>query len=406
MHQRHIIHLLAGAAAISKPLPRQTLETGAKPVLPAMSHGPSRLLLSNNGNIFIVDCDGSNAKIIHKEKVDANPSWMAFVKPNLLYTVDENSANTRLFHIDFNGKKIEHVKSERASTGVVHLEINKFRPAMLGSAYGNSSVDVWNIYDGQLQLQQTIPITDQVGPVTDRQDKPHPHQTVMDPSGRYFAVNDLGTDKIVILDSHNNVYNVVNHVPVSPPGCGPRHGAFYPVGADRATHYILLCEIKNLVILYSLEYNLEKGIDFQYEQTFSTFGSPQAMPATAAAGELVLTPDNKHVYVSNRLTGGDAETIAHFKIVGGDGDASKSNMKLEFVGLTSTFGRLTRMFSLSLCGRYLYIGNQDGELGFVALKRNSDGTLVNKVAAGIPLIEFGGEKAGPAFVQEFEFGKT
>ncbi|KAG6034773.1 hypothetical protein E4U41_006395, partial [Claviceps citrina] len=255
--------------------------------------------------------------------------------------------------------------------------------------------------------------TDGLGPATGRQVHPSPHQAVPDPTGRYFAVNDLGTDRILILDSADDSFAVVNHVPVEPAGCGPRHGAFFPVGAAQATHYMVVCEIKNLVNVYSLVYGGDKGIEFKTEQTISTFPAAAAVPAKAAAGELVIAPDNKNVYVSNRLSG-TTDTIATFRIRGVDPPpavngstkcpphgvkARAAGDMLELVGLTSTGGVAPRMISLTSDGKTLLVGNTDGELAVVALKRNQDGTLAEKPAASIAASAFPGGK-GPAFIQQ------
>lgn len=354
----------------------------------------AKILLTNPGNIYIANFDGAKFDIALKKQVSGNPTWMALAKPNLLYAVDENSATTRLLRLDLAGNKIDEVTSVQGSSGVVHLEFTKDKSRMLGAAYGSSAIDVFDTSNGGLKYVKSVKSNDKVGPVTGRQDKPHPHQSVLDPSGRFFAVNDLGTDKILIIDSQNS-FNIVNRVPVLPAGCGPRHGAFFPAGAATATHYMVVCEIKNVVVLYSLTYGGAKGIEFTAQQTISTFKSQADMPASAAAGELVLAPDNKNVYVSNRLTGQDTDNIAHYRVTG-----QGSSVKLEFVGLTSTGGRLPRMFSLSTDGANLLVGNQAGKLGVVALKRNADGTLNATPVASIDMSQFPGDTAGPAYVQQ------
>ncbi|OAQ73507.1 carboxy-cis,cis-muconate cyclase [Pochonia chlamydosporia 170] len=352
--------------------------------------GTAKLLLGTPNTISIADFDGTKFSIASKKSFSGNPTWMVFDEGKL-YAVDENSATTHLLKVDLAGNKIDEVSTTSGSNGVVHLELTKDKTQMLGAAYGSAAIDVFDTQGG-LKYVKSIKSDDQVGPNPTRQDKPHPHQSVMDPSGRFFAVNDLGTDKILILDSQDG-FKIVNHVPVQPGGCGPRHGAFHPVGAEKASHYVVLCEIKNLVVTYSLKYGGAKGIEFTEVQSISTFKSQADMPATAAAGELVIAPDNKSVYVSNRLTGGDTDNIAHFRVAGND-------FKLEFVGLTSTGGKLPRMFSVSTDGKTLLVGNQDGKLGLVALKRNDDGSLVQAPVASLEMSQFPGEKAGPSFVQQ------
>ncbi|KAG8424109.1 hypothetical protein J3458_000940 [Metarhizium acridum] len=354
----------------------------------------AKLLITSPGKISIADFDGTKFDIKSTKGVSGNPTWVAFSQPNTLYAVDENSDTTSLLKVDLAGNKIDQLSSTKGSSGVVHLELTKDKSQMVGAGYGSSNIDIFDISNGGLKFSKAIKSDDKVGPNTARQEKPHPHQSLLDPSGRFVAVNDLGTDKVLILDSQNS-FGIVNRVPVEPAGCGPRHGAFFPAGANKATHYIVLCEIKNLVVVYSLKYGGDKGIEFVPKQTISTFESQEATPAEAAAGELVLAADNKNVYVSNRLTGGQTDNIANFRI------AQKSDdLKLELVGFTSTGGKRPRMFSASMDGQHLFVGNQDGALGVVALKRNADGTLLEKPVASLDMSLFPGALAGPAFVQQ------
>ncbi|KAK2605894.1 hypothetical protein QQS21_003734 [Conoideocrella luteorostrata] len=385
---KKLLFAAATAAAATLP-PRNMASTRA---------APSKVLLSGPSNIMIADFDGSKFGVALNKQVPGAPTWMAYAKPDLLYAVDENSATTSLFHIDLAGNKIEQSANTTGSNGVVHLAFNKDHTRMVGAAYGSSAIDVFDVSNGGLKYIKSVKSNDNTGPVGDRQEKAHPHQAVLDPTGRYFAVPDLGTDRILILDSDKDSFEVINHVPIEPAGCGPRHGAFFPAGAAKATHYIVLCEIKNVVNVYSLKYGGDKGIEFFTEQSISTF--PSATPPKAAAGELVIAPDSKSVYASNRLTGEATDNIAHFRVVQQSAEGSATcQIKLELVGLTSTGGKLPRMFSISEDGQFVLVGNQDGDLGVVALKRNPDGTLEKNPAASIPANTLPNGK-GPAFVQQ------
>jgi 6-phosphogluconolactonase (cycloisomerase 2 family) len=326
------------------------------------------------------------------------PTWLAYSAPDRLYAVDENSARSDLFGIDVPGNRIEHLASIGAAPGVAHLEFNRDRSRLLGSAYGNASVDVYDTAGGGLKLLKNVKSTDALAP---GQTMGHPHQAVLDPTGRFFVVNDLGTDHILVLDAAADSFAVLNHVPVQPSGCGPRHGAFFPcasgsgTAAAPASHYLVVCEIKNLVILYSLRYGGARGIEFTHEQTLSTFPGP--VPPTAAAAELVIGPDNKNVYVSNRITG-PTDSIATFKVVAAAA-GDRGPIRLQLLGLTSTSGTLPRMFSLSADGQMLLVGNGGSGLGVVILRRNQDGTLVEKPVASIDANHLPGGK-GPSYIKQ------
>lgn len=229
-------------------------------------------------------------------------------------------------------------------------------------------------------------------PLTSR---PDPHQALLDPSGRFFVVNDLGTDSILVLDSQND-FNISNRVTVDA-GNGPRHGAFIPSSADKATHYFLACEITSVVKAFELTYTGD-NLEFKEVQSLSTFGAdfPPANATAAAAGELVTTSCGKHLYVSNRLTGNTTDSISHFSI-----DTGNAAAPLAFVDQVSSGGLVPRMFSLAADEGVLFSTNQDGQNGLLALARDANtGSLTEAPVASLTLDKFGGPSFGPQFVME------
>ncbi|KAG5974905.1 hypothetical protein E4U55_007993 [Claviceps digitariae] len=403
LNKFRILAGLAGLTAAAS-LPPQTAD--------ANMAGPRKILMSTGNTILFADFDGTKFSIASQTNLTVSASWLAYAKPDRLFAVNEAGSDTTLFSIDVAGNAIAQKAQAQGSSGVVHLELSKDANRMVGAAYGNGTIDIFDTSSGSggIKHLKTVKSDDKTGPVPTRQAQPRPHQAVLDPTGRYFAVNDLGTDRILVLDSAADAFAIVNHVPVEPAGCGPRHGSFFPLGAAKATHYIVVCEIKNLVNFYSLTYGGDKGIQFKFEQSLSTLSGQQNPLATAAAGELVIAPDNKNVYVSNRLSG-QTDTIANFRVVGGPAKCSHGNgngsgsgsgsaaTKLEFVGLTSTSGKNPRMFSIAHDGQTLLIGNTEGEVAVVALKRNQDGTLPEKPVASLAASAFPGGK-GPVFIEQ------
>lgn len=223
---------------------------------------------------------------------------------------------------------------------------------------------------------------------------PDPHQALLDPSGRFFVVNDLGTDSILVLDSQN-VFNISNRVTVEA-GSGPRHGAFISSDA-KATHYFLACEITSVIKAFELTYTGD-NLEFKEVQSLSSFGAdfPPANATAAAAGELVTSSCGKHLYVSNRLTGNTTDSISHFSI-----DTSNAAEPLAFVDQISSGGLIPRMFSLSADESVLFSTNQDGDNGLLALARDtSTGSLTEAPVASLTVDRFGGPSFGPQFVME------
>lgn len=351
-----------------------------------------------SGIVAAADFDGASFNIVANDSTaGTSASWMVFKEPNLLYAVEENTNDTRLFNFDAATNNLKLVQTAEGSSGVVYLEFNQDKTVMVGAAFGQGQIDVWDVSapDGSMKLLKQIPAGGTPGPVAGRQDSAHPHQALLDPSGRFFVVNDLGTDSILVLDSQND-FNISNRVAVEA-GNGPRHGAFIPAGAEKATHYFLACEITSVVKAFQLTYTGD-NLELKEVQSLSSFGAdfPPADAEAAAAGELVTSSCGKHLYVSNRLTGNATDSISHFSI-----DTSNAAAPLAFVDQISSGGLTPRMFSLSADESVLFSTNQDGENGLLALARDADtGSLTEAPVASLTVDKFGGPSFGPQFVME------
>jgi 6-phosphogluconolactonase (cycloisomerase 2 family) len=400
---RFPIRAAAHAAALSAPAARNCGDIPPNNTLPTPTPTPtplpgapdvsfSRLLMSTAGRVIVADVTANGLAPSIDEAVIGDPSWMAYAEPGLLYAVDEWSSAVRLFNLDLAAGTLDLVAERNASAGVVHLELNPAGTRMVGAAYGNGTIDVWNTEAGGLELLKTVVSDGELGPNAERQAAAHPHQAVNDPTGRYFAVNDLGTDEVLVLDSQDDSFDIVSRVRVEPAGCGPRHGAFYP-SVGEATHYLVVCEMLNEVVVYGVAYAPAGGLDFTRLSSASTFdpANPPAGAATAAAGELVVAaPDD--VYVSNRLTGEATDSIAHLKLSPADGS-------LTFRGEYSSGGLLPRMMSLADSGREMLVATQDGPLGVSVLRRDDvTGRLAGPPVASMDAAVFGEKGAGPKYI--------
>ncbi|KAL7949310.1 Lactonase, 7-bladed beta-propeller domain-containing protein [Trichoderma barbatum] len=366
----------------------------------AQAASPARVVYANSEHIYLASYDGNKfTTTLNSSFRNTDPSWLAFVPPSSLYAVNDIASNTFLYNIDINGNTIKQVTNKQGSGGVVHLEVNKAQTRMLGAGYGSGKIDVWNIENGGLNLIKSIQSTGPLGPNKDRQDAPHPHQTVNDPTGRYFIVNDLGTDSILVVDSQNDAFNIVNRFAVVPAGAGPRHGLFWPIGAAQPSQYFLLCEMKNVVIAYRVTYpNDGRGIAFETTQVLNTYGPNTNAPAGSGAGELVLSPDNKYLYLSNRLTGQATDNIAHIKII----DQGAGNVRLLWINSVSSGGSAPRMFSISNDGNTLFVANQDGAFGVAAISRKADdGSLDTNFHGTISGGVFG-QGQGPQYIKQIQ----
>ena len=116
-----------------------------------------------------------------------------------------------------------------------------------------------------------------------------------DPSNRFVLQTDLGQDRIYVsaLDAGSGKLSPVAGSPFSvPPGDGPRHFTFH----------------RNGRWLYSLQEEASTVMFFHFDpatgslspqQTISTL--PRGFKGTNFTAEILLSPDGRFLYVSNRL---------------------------------------------------------------------------------------------------------
>ncbi|KAG6087622.1 hypothetical protein E4U30_002187 [Claviceps sp. LM220 group G6] len=404
------ILVLAGAAAASSLQLRYP-----NPALSSRTTEPATILVSSAEEILVVSFDGANFTEKSRTNINATTSWLTYAGPDHFYAVNEDGKNTTKLTMNAARYTIEINATAEGSPGAVHLALSKDTRRMVGAAYGAGAIDIFDTSDDGIKFLKSVNTSSPHSAVSANQTLSHPHQAVLDPTGQYFVVNDLGRDKMYVLDSTNDSFAIINYVPVEPSGCGPRHGAFFPAGAAKATHYMVVCEKANLVKTYALKYGGAKGIEFYKAQSLSTFTTDEP-PAGASASELIIAQDNKNMYVSNRVSSNNGtDTIAHFRIEGGSNDTTNGTefnpwanpVTLELVGLTSTGGKSPRMMSLTDDGETLLVGNMNGAMAVVALKRNKNGTLDETPVASMAMSTFTGNKGpqftndkGPQFVQQ------
>lgn len=178
------------------------------------------------------------------------------------------------------------------------------------------------------------------GPNLDRQEMAHPHSAVFSSDGQFLFVPDLGLDKIMVY-TLNSEQQWVGHDAVSlSPGAGPRHFKFHPSGK---TAYVVN-ELDSTVTRFTYE---RPGV---LERMESLTTLPDTLSGENFCAELVISPDGRYLYASNR--GHDSLAIMRLSEVSGE---------LEAAGYVSTRGRTPRNFSITPDGAWLLAANQDSD---------------------------------------------
>ncbi|ROT38104.1 putative isomerase YbhE [Sodiomyces alkalinus F11] len=363
----------------------------------------SKVLVGAPGQILLASFDGSSFDIVAESSIEGTTaSWMAFKEPDLLYAVDENSNQLRLFKACSGlDPSTNELSSEpeivEGSTGVVHLEFNADKTRLVGSSYSEGQIDIWDISEGTPKLIKNIKSEEELGP----------HELRPRPFGPLLRRRRPRHRLILLVDSADDAWELVNVARVPTPGCGPRHGAFLPSSEDptKASHYVVVCELANTVEVFAVTYDDAEagtgtgtGIDFRPSQpALSTFGRRPTNSSSSAAGAIETSADGRHIYVSNRITGGATDSIAHFRAA--PASACFGGLKVEFVGLVPSAGVNPRMFSLAADEDLLFTSNIAAGFGLLALSRDpSDGTLAETPVASVDVETFGPEGFGPQFV--------
>jgi 6-phosphogluconolactonase len=194
----------------------------------------------------------------------------------------------------------------------------------------------------------------------------HAHQVVIDPSTGDILAVDLGTDTVYVyrLDPASGELAETGRT-TFPAGSGPRHLAFHPSGSQ----VYLVHELNSTVTVCGwADGTLTAG------KVHSTVPAGSNAAGSNAAGEIVVAPDGRFVYISNR---GD-NSIAVFTTEGSDGS------DLTFVAAASCGGDWPRHLALDRTGRWLYAANErSGDV--VWFPRDSATGMLGPVAGRLPV---------------------
>jgi 6-phosphogluconolactonase len=296
-----------------------------------------------------------------------NPSFLA-LHPNgrLLYSSDEVDAYdgktagavSSLAIDDATGNLKVLNRQAAGGTSPCHLTVDPTGKYVLVVGYGSGTVAVLPLDDdGKLQSvsQRFTHHGSSVDPA--RQTSPHPHQIVLDPSGEFAFVPDLGTDEIAQYQFDPKSGSLAPNDPRSvatKPGAGPRHIAFHPDG-QRAYG---INELDLTVTAYAFD---ESTGTLKELSTVDAQADSVSREGVSGA-EIAVHPNGKFLYASLR---GVDEIVVHRIGEGGE---------LEFVDRVPTGGKTPRNFTLDPTGRWLLVGNQNS--GTITVFRISeDGRL-------------------------------
>lgn len=283
-----------------------------------------------------------------------NPSFLALhPRERYLYSVNEvrevagkPSGAVTAFSIDPETGELTLLNQQPShGTGPCHLSLDKTGSYVLVANYAGGSICILPIQqDGRLG-----PATDFVqhqgsSVVPRRQQAPHPHSIIVDPTNRYVFVPDLGMDKIIIyqLDLRQGKLKPNDEPWVQvKPGAGPRHFTFHPDGR----YAYVINEIDSTMTAFA--YDEGRGA-LREIQTLSTL--PEDFEGASYCADVHVSPSGRFLYGSNR----GHDSIVIFAV-------DEETGKLTCLGHEPTQGKYPRNFAIDPSGTLLLAANQGSD---------------------------------------------
>jgi 6-phosphogluconolactonase len=305
-----------------------------------------------DAGITRLELDGATGSLVKTAEYAGieNPSFLALNRAGtMLYAVSETEQTDgqpggRMIAYPA-GRETRKLEAgfERLTHGEApcHVTLDPSERWLAVANYHGSSVTLYPLEEGgkpgdaMVRLRHTGS-----GPNPARQEKPHPHSAVFDPlDERFLFVPDLGLDQIMIYErtAEGLEWTGSGSAPLAPSD-GPRHLAFHPDGMSA----FLLNEISSSITRFQ---HPEPGKLVRQETVTAV---PAAFQGDNTGAEIVVSPDGRFVYASNR----GHDSIAVFRI-------DEATGELQASGHVSARGSNPRNFALTPDGKWLLAANQD-----------------------------------------------
>jgi 6-phosphogluconolactonase len=315
------------------------------------------------------------------------PQFLALgPKGNRLYAVcrlPDGESGVAVFEIADDGKSLRLLNTQPTGDGEsCHLTVDPSGRCLFTAQYGTGSVCAFPLKeDGTIGMRTAHVRHTGSGPNRQRQDGPHPHFVITDPTNTFLMVPDLGADQIVIYKTDLEAGRIEPHgAGRSPAGAGPRHMKFHPNGKFA----YVVNELDLSVTAYKYD---EKAGTLTEFQTISALPVPMR-ENSCTASEIRIHPSGKFLYTANR----GHDSLAAFKIDPHSG-------KLAFIEHESIRGCHHRNFNVDPTGKFLVVAGRDSNTLSVFRMNADTGGLVyadSIVNSPSPIcVEFGPASAAP-----------
>nr|WP_285890613.1 lactonase family protein [Halalkalibacter oceani] len=290
----------------------------------------------------------------------ADPSFITPGPDHTLYAINalfeykgEPTGAVSAFSIERESGRLT-LLNERSSRGrrPAYAFVDRSKNYVLLANYGEGSVVVFPILaDGR--LGEATDVVQHVGAsVHPRQEGPHAHSIITDPSNSFALVADLGTDTVYVYRFDTEKGKLEPHRRYkAAAGAGPRHLAFHP-----SNRYLVIVHELNSTMT-SYRWTEESG-ELTELETVSTLPHQADIENTAA--EVKFSACGRFLYATNR---GDNSIIFY--------TFQEETGKLRYVNHYDCKGEVPRHFTFSPDGRFLLVANQESD-SIVSFHVNED----------------------------------
>ncbi len=308
-----------------------------------------------SGGIEIVTFDTESGKLARADTVSGieNPSFIAIhPQGNALYAISEvgdfegkAAGGIYAYAIDPNTKGLTKLNGQSVKgPGPAYVSIDSKGRHVLVANYGGGSVCVLPVRK-DLTLATASAFVQHEGSSINpqRQEAPHAHSIVLDPSDRYALVADLGLDKVMIYRYDDEAGTVKPNADQSwartKSGAGPRHIVFHP----NEQYVYVINELDSTVIAY--RWSADKG-GMTELQTISTL--PEDWEGRNYPADIHVHPNGRYLYGSNR----GHNSIAAY-------DVNPETGELCNFRAVPSGGEYPRGFTLTPDGDFALVANQN-----------------------------------------------
>jgi len=307
---------------------------------------------THSEGIYLIRMDRRSGQLrrVGSVSAGANPSFLA-LHPNgrTLYAVNEleqysgrPTGAVSAFAIAGDTGALTRLNEQPSGGGApCFVSVDRSGRALLVANYGGGSVALLPIEaNGALAAAHVVQHTGK-GPNAERQEAPHAHCILPDPSNRFALAADLGADRVFVyqLDLEGrSLRHIEEGDAVMRAGAGPRHLAFHPT----LPLVFVANELDSTVA--TLRLDAERG-------ALSLLDARSTLPAgwtgTNYPADIHVAANGRTLHVSNR----GHNSIAVFSV-------AESTGALALDQVVSTDGDWPRNFSLDPSGRWLLVANQ------------------------------------------------